>query len=306
MAIPLSRRHTLGPGHYRLCGAHGAPMRVSHDLQKCVAFIGDREELGFSSFGTAFFMLHKGAVYLVTAKHVAAARENDPYCVHFNMIDGASKSLHIDPLEIGQRLKWFFHDDPNVDLAAMLLHLDFPGMGIDSVALLSEAAVKRVFPRTEVGCGDMCYAIGLFRGHSGAARIKPAVHTGHVVMMADSAEPISVDDNGTELSVVGYVAGLANLPGLSGAPVFVRQGLEVDLPVGDNLTSTITASTPDLKLLGIWQGSWRIPDATTGGRVQVGLGIVVPAENLLDLLNSQPVEDHRAAWFKKENQAWTD
>lgn len=306
MALPLRGENSLGPRQFRLHCVHGSPMRLAHDLLKSVVFIGDRDETGFASSGTAFFVLHEGAVYLVTARHVAEAREDDPFFIHFNMTDGTAKSSHIDPLETGQRLKWFVHADPNVDLAAMLLHLDFPRMGIECVALRSDAAVKKVFPRTEVGCGDICYAVGLFQHHGGKGRILPTVHTGHIAMMADSAEPIPVDDNGRPLEVVGYLAEMSSLPGLSGAPVFVRQGLELDIPLDDGRTATVTVSTPELKLLGIWQGSWTAPVERPGERTKLGMGIVVPAEMLLDLLNSDPVTAHRKAWFNAENQAVTD
>lgn len=307
MALPLERRLSLGHGHYRMRGVHGEPMRVARDLLKSVVFIGDRDECGFASWGTAFFLLHEGAVYLVTARHVAEARDEATFHIHFNMTDGTAKSSLIDLTEPNQRrLKWFFAEDPNVDLAVMLLHLDFPRMGIECVAIKSDASIKRVFPRSEVGCGDICYAIGLFQRHGGKGRILPAVHTGHIAMMSDSTEPIPVNDNGRELDVVGYLVELSNLPGLSGAPVFVRQGLELNVPLANEQEAVVTVSTPELKLLGVWQGSWSTPGEALGERVKLGMGIVVPAEMLLDLLNSEPTKAHRHAWVQDENQATMD
>jgi hypothetical protein len=66
-------------------------------------------------------------------------------------------------------------------------------------------------------------------------------------------------------------------------------------------------------LLGIWQGSWSDPDSwesdvamRTRTYVQLRMGIVVPAEALLDLLDSEEVRAHREQYFREMNAAHTD
>jgi hypothetical protein len=141
----------------------------------------------------------------------------------------------------------------------------------------------------------------------------PACHTGHVAMMADSLEPIPVKSaDGRQINVVGYLAELSNLPGLSGGPVFVREGLELDLgPDGGPRIATV--STPNLKLLGVWEGSWADPDTWQGDvaqrtrtYVQLRMGIVVPAEYLIDLLDSDEVQTYRIQWSQAINAAHPD
>jgi hypothetical protein len=82
----------------------------------------------------------------------------------------------------------------------------------------------------------------------------------------------------------GYLIESQSLKGLSGSPCFVDPTIDlVDMPVRFGRT--------DLRLLGVWHGSWDAqPDevlAVEQGstlRVPVGMGVVVPAQKLIDLL----------------------
>jgi hypothetical protein len=281
---------------------------------KSIVFLGDMDGDRIVPKGTAFFLAHKDFVYLVTAKHVATARET--FVIHVNMRDGTVGALSVDPESNEDwHLRWFHHPDPNVDVSVMPMHLDFDDMNIDAVAVLSGAAVPRTFPRSEVGCGDVCYALGLYSRHHGQTRLMPACHTGNVAMMADTKEPIPVKNanGGQIIDVVGYLAELSNLPGLSGGPVFVRQALEMNVPIDGGDPVLTTLATPELKLLGIWQGSWSDPDnweedVRKRGRqyVQLRMGIVVPAEFLMDLLDLPELLEHRARWLTDENAAEFD
>jgi len=281
---------------------------------KSVVFIGDRDGERIIPKGTAFLLLHKQFVYLVTAKHVATAQET--FYIHMNKKgESGIGSLPVDPEHDSALLRWFHHPDPNVDVSVMPMNADFDKMGVEPVAIVSEHAVPREFPRSQVGCGDECYALGLYSRHHGRNYLMPACHTGHVAMMSNTNEPIPVQNvnGGKVIEVVGYLAELSNLPGLSGGPVFVRQRLELNVPLDGGETNVIMTHTPTLKLLGVWQGSWSDPDnwendVRNRGRqyVQLRMGIVVPAEYVLDLLDSDEVRDNREKWVAAANAAKMD
>ncbi len=107
---------------------------------------------------------------------------------------------------------------------------------------------------------------------------------------------------------VGDVRAIS-LKGLSGSPVFVRTEISIDLrhlmlepgvtagiitasgKLLNNALPVITAYRNAVKLLGLWQGAWEAsPDevlaAQTGEdvRVPVGIGVVVPQEKILEVL----------------------
>jgi len=307
MPIRLKKGSVLG-----LRGVPGDPMRVPQNLMTSVVFIGDKDGERFIPKGTAFYLLHKGFNYLATAKHVATAQET--FWIQFSGKDGTAKSYHVDP-ECEEFFRWFHHPDSSVDVSVMPMHINFDKVGLQCVSILSEQSVPREFPRSLVGCGDVCYAIGLYSRHSGQKSLMPACHTGNVAMMADTNEPIPVlnKSTGQIINVVGYLAELSNLPGLSGGPVFVRQALELKVPFENEEFGFVIAPTPELKLLGVWQGSWSDPDhwdedvRKPGGQyVQLRMGIVVPAEYLIDLLDSDEVRAHRELWVKRANAAHAD
>ncbi len=307
-SLALRRGFALGKGTYRLRGTYGNPMRVAFDLLSCVGFICTGDAKSLNVHGTAFILEHDGMLYLVTAKHVSVGLNDCPHLVRFNDQDGRSGAFHIDPQNDDPNFVWFSHPEVSVDIAVMPFPWDLANQGVVAVALRSSALVKRVTDAaSEAGCGDMCHVIGLFNHHTGKARNIAVVHTGHIAAMADSKELIDVSRNGQVIEIEGYLIEISNLKGLSGAPVFVRQGLELTVPTNDDGGERIiTTHTPDLRLLGVWSDSWDKPLAYAGDRIPVGMGIVAPASRLLELLNSNSVAENRIYWKRRINAATED
>jgi hypothetical protein len=54
---------------------------------------------------------------------------------------------------------------------------------------------------------------------------------------------------------------------------------------------------PELKLLGVWQGSWDTNLVEKSQRAPIGMGIVTPAYRLIELLNSEPLAENRRLWL---------
>ena len=274
-------------------------MAVADDIRKCVFFIGHGDEEHFKSCGTAFMLEHDGSAYLVTARHVVTqALRNDPFSIRINRTDGTSDTFQHDPLTGNPPwFKWYFPEDPTVDLAAIPFNVPARTMGLDMKALKGSAWVldQVRFLEEGIGLGDTCHAVGLFRVMQGTRRNVPVIHTGNIALVAGE-ERIDVkdwnhDDKRRRLLINAHLVEMANLDGLSGAPVFVRGSLQINDMGGHDVIVTDT----HMHLLGVWHGSWdqEMPSAAYGERIPVGMGIVVPASDLLALLNQTDVVQDR-------------
>jgi hypothetical protein len=211
--------------------------------------------------------------------------------------------------KLDQKLvKWFTHSDPNVDLAVLPFHLDFDALGVDCVAIQTSGMVENKNPMEDAGCGDFCYVIGLFAKRQGKSQNLPVIHTGHIAMMPHPKELIETVNNttGQKRFVEGYLVEISNLQGLSGAPVFVRGGVQVNFPVEGGGSGEGIMAAPTLKLLGVWQGSWDGFSVADNQRVPVGIGIVTPAQKLLEILDSPALIENRNATFGGEYSAKYD
>lgn len=303
MAVSLTRGYALGRCQYQSRTFHGTPMRVAQNLLDSVVFFGHGEGESFDPHGTGFLLIHKSLLYLVTAKHVAEGLGEDPFLIRANQVNGGCGLLHVDlVMEREPLLQWFGHEATSVDLAVIPFPIDVKAMQLQAVALLADGAVKQHMG--DAGCGDMCHVIGLFAHRPGKSRNIAVVHTGHIAAMSDSKELIPTSSRGGSNSVEGYLVELSNLGGLSGAPVFVRGGLELDVPVGEG-SRVVTVLTPDLKLLGVWQGSWNRA-VVSAPQDTVSMGIVTPAHRLIELLDSGLVADNRREWLERQRAATLD
>jgi hypothetical protein len=118
-------------------------------------------------------------------------------------------------------------------------------------------------------------------------------------MMPNTKELIETKDKTTGQTrfVEGYLVEITNLQGLSGAPVFVRSGIQINFPIDGGGAGEGILAAPNLKLLGVWQGSWEGFSAADDQRVPVGIGIVTPAQKLLEILDSPALVENRKATF---------
>lgn len=283
-------------------------MALTDDVRKCVFFIGHGSEETFASCGTAFLLHHDGSIYLVTAGHVAHGVGDDPFSLRINRLDGTSTTFHVDPHseDHPEWFKWFFPEDQTIDLAIIPFNVNAHTAELDVRALIGNDWILDEAKRLEekIGLGDVCYAVGLFSLVQGARRNVPIIHTGHVALLAGE-EPIDVGDwvhDGRRILIDAHLVEMANLRGLSGAPVFVRGEYEIEF--GDGHQNVLAQDTR-LHLLGVWHGSWEheMPNAKRGERVPLGMGIVVPASQLLALLEQPDVVAERARFNAAHAQA---
>jgi len=287
-------------------------MRISDEMRKCVAFFGYADDTpgkgGIDCIGTGFFLIHGGLVYLVTAKHLSFDLGSDPFLVRLNRHDGTSENLPVD------NVIWFEHPDPTVDVAAVpiyipnILSYDFRCMSTD-VHFFKPGEMES----SNVGVGNFTYTMGLFRLLSGEKRNLPICHFGTIAMLpGDERIPVIdwTDPNEERrIFVEGYLVESQSLDGLSGSPVFVRPeiGIELGSLLQPASTNRIVGPAPKfnvcidtVKVLGLWQGAWDAPPdevlAVQKGedvRVSVGVGIVVPYQRIIEILDMPEAKNHR-------------
>jgi hypothetical protein len=277
-------------------------MRVSDRICRCVVFLGFPDDRlgvpGFEAVGTGFFVSDEGVGYLVTVRHVAKLLDDVPFRVRLNRSDGTARNLDAD------EVRWTFHPDENVDLAAILFHTGRK-YDLDVVYLPSTMlATERVIESEYIGIGDICSTVGLFRLMKGELQNLPVVHTGNIAMMPGH-DRIPVrdwdDPDGKKIRQVnGYLVEAQTLSGLSGSPVMVRPTIDVeDMLTRGGATVSIRAARHDLYLLGVWQAAWDAPpsEIMRAGRnniqVPVGMGVVVPAGRIREILDAPELKAHR-------------
>jgi hypothetical protein len=73
---------------------------------------------------------------------------------------------------------------------------------------------------------------------------------------------------------------------------------------------TVLVPTRDIFLLGLYMGAWFLPPdhplhetygTEEGDTVPVGIGMVVPADRIIELLNEPELKDRREEFFKSKS-----
>jgi hypothetical protein len=310
----LGMPYTLGPvGTMPVPGCFGFVMRFNREARKCVVFLGwPDHEAGPSAIncaGTGFLLLYQGGFYLVTARHVAEVLGDVGFCVRVNQKDGSSKLLH------AERVPWAYHPDSSVDVAISGFGISAQ-QGFDFLYLDGEILLlKQEQENTDwVEVGDVCYTAGLWRLLEGKEKNLPIIHTGHIARLAGEERiPVKAPNrpDGREM-VDGYLVEAQTLSGLSGSPVFIRPSLNLELDANDMTNPgkqerlKLVAYRENVKLLGLWQAAWDLPsgEVLSGERgkqvvVPVGMGIVVPASRIVEVLELPVLKEPRNAAKKQ-------
>jgi hypothetical protein len=289
------------PGNPRLL------VRVSDDLRKTVVFFGVPTENGTEYGGTGFLLCdHEDGFnfpFLITARHVAKQLEhynnNSGFSIRVNRTNGEAFDIPVEYAE------WTYHSDPTVDLAALLFPTDQEHYDVLYYPLRApgseygpEDRIARYGDLTGVMCGDTINIVGLFRLHHGKQRSVPIVHTGHVAALPDAKERIPVKDRVTSEIVDAecYLVEVQTLDGLSGSPAFVGEALSLNFAEKHHgAQPSVYGHVP--VLLGLYTGSWEAGPGDIlakdrnlrgGIRVPIGMGTVVPAHKIVELVRDHP------------------
>jgi hypothetical protein len=282
-------------------------MQVPDELKKCVVFLKFRDKRTSEErfAGTGFFVGLKQEElyfnYLVTAKHVIVGIENQSIdgkvLIRINDNQGGVKTVESDVKD------WIDNpEDTSVDIK-ILIWLPQPDHDWRTLAT-SLIATDEIIKKRSIGVGDDLFITGLFVHRSGKARNIPILRVGNIAAMPE--EKIDTKEFG---SIDAYLVEARSIGGLSGSPVFVYL---------DNMrTGTIilggNQKTPGFGgrayyLLGIMHGHFDgnesefdnvAQDITGNGRINMGIGIVIPATKLLEIINQPRLSEFRQLVLNK-------
>lgn len=276
-------------------------MRLTDDVRNTVVYLGisdpNQPEV-FSAAGTGFIVCIGRYVYLVTADHVAKALDDGGFCIRMNRHDNGLAQNHLI-----EHANWVRHPTESRTVDIAVLEFEIPDWA--DVKMLPYRAIISDFKfiTKNIGPGDLAYVVGIFDVVSGKRRNIPAVHTGHVCLIPRD-EPIPVEDWNAPphlkprptIDVEAYLIEAPNtLPGGSGGPVFVRRSIQTrlfDKNVDANPKGIDEWVYGSVWLLGVWTDAWfgepsRIIRLPAGRKLMVplGIGVAVPSQKLIDVLN---------------------
>lgn len=270
-------------------------MKVPDEILKCVAFIGAENKFGMpETVGTCFFVnrqsekiADRGFYYTLTAKHIVsgiAHRGQDKVYVKVNFADRA-EWIATDVKE------WFDHPtDGSVD-AVVNPFFELPDGTNQRPHPLHNAMTGEIAYEPKLGPGDEILIPGLFLEHHGRQRNIPIVRDGAIAAMRD--EKVAIDIEGTIVESDVYLVDTRSIGGLSGSPVFVYIG------GGVRDFAFSGGAMPRFWLLGMMQGHYydllarkldgAENDDRVGRQINEGIGFVVPADRLLELIKQEKV-----------------
>lgn len=294
-------------------------MRVPANVRRSVVFIGIIENDTFRPKATGFLLvtMEEGLdfqfPYLATAEHVVSgllSRGHEIYC-RLNLKDGSVLVRKLPK-------NWWYHPDAerySTDVAMTDFLVDRNIVDHDYIPLPPE---RRNILRPSYGLGDEIFMIGLFKSHHGRERNIPIVRLGTIAAMPE--EPIFTEYCGF---MDAYLVEMRSIAGLSGSPVFLNvQALSSDpsdhpdemykLDVKGKTMSMLSGSlefettrprfswkrNPEelnwfrYRFLGLVHGHFDVPnlsedivvDDLEGSGINTGIGVVVPAEKILETL----------------------
>jgi hypothetical protein len=283
-------------------------MFIPDEVRKCVVYVGYRSPDGEMSLsGTGFLVARaientsRAFYYIVTAAHVIqgiSSKENFDGNILFrvNFKDGNAYTVE-SPVE-----NWRFHpEESEVDVAVL------PNIG----ALVDKADIRalpigmfldeKIRIDNDLGLGDEVFLTGLFHNHHGRKRNIPIVRAGNIAAMPE--EKVK-----TEMGYIdAYLVEARSIGGISGAPVFLYQGMDRKYAKGSILTGTgIRTST--FYFLGLMHGHYNVDllsqdavdmDVRAKEVVNMGIAIVVPSEKVLEVINQPMIRDNEIEYEKK-------
>lgn len=256
--------------------------------------------------GTGFFVFYPdtrlgpqaGFNYLVTNRHVVLPGvENKMPCTVLNYrmtfnvksVDRAhpSRSETVD-VPVGS---WSFPEDPSVDLAVGLVKLDRDYMDYKTIST-NTFATNKVLNEQVVEEGDHLFFSGLllqYYPYLNQTKLEPVVRGGLLALIPQEKLPTVM--GGLPGNV--YLAEAHVFGGNSGSPVFVD--------VGGNREHS-TGAALDYRLLGVVSGEVFETETlsvqvTSSGKANAqansGLSMIVPAQEILNFLNSKQFQSFR-------------
>jgi len=262
-----------------------ARLKVPDFVPKSVAFVGaPADTIGSKEdylAGTCFFIgrvsprTNLAHVYLITARHVVNATlqaTGGKVYIRLNhndwggqWIDTVASDWIMGPAKIDAAVLAFMPALQNID------HTVIPAYSMATQARLREN-------NQSVDLGDDLIISGLFIHHYGQQRNIPIVRIGNVATLLEHDVAASLGPGWHDM-INAYLIEARSIGGLSGSPVFVHR---------------LEEGTPTFALLGLMQGHYGTKAAKSGEAaneesVNVGIGIVVPADDLEEVFRQPEI-----------------
>jgi Trypsin-like peptidase domain len=253
-------------------------MRIDEAYRECVCFLcvdaRDGDILHKKECATGFFVAvpidsQYGTVYLVTARHVLEeSRALGPLFAKINLASGGVQYVPV-PQE-----SWSSHESTDVALIRFSKVKD----GRYLPLLLSVLADDNYLSSLPVEPGDEIFSIGLFKAYSGEEQAEPIARCGHVALGLKRI-PVKLNSATSPAKVDAYLIETKSWGGESGSPVFHCKWPNSPM-------MQISSTSPGM--IGLLQGHFDLTAKTTKEDtlgVNSGIGIVIPAKAIRDLLN---------------------
>jgi len=182
----------------------------------------------FVPFGTGFITEYENFNILVTCKHVVFDKEQKNYIPNlytsFNQKDGTLGRRSLEALKNDLGINWFFHKNPEIDLAIMPFGID---QTKDDIKRMGKDLFEKI---DDLAAGEEIFFLGFpALGIKMDKNIKPIVRSGIIALIQDD-KTFLIDAN--------------VFPGNSGSPVFLKPS------VMDFQTNTLGQIRP-AKFIGI-------------------------------------------------------
>lgn len=263
-------------------------MQIPEEIRKSVFFILFLTKEGYKLAGTGFFVSmpvtddpNRMFIYLITAKHViveaSRASIDGNIWLRINTKNGFE-------LISTSGAAWQTHsEDCSVDAAVLSWAPDSTHFDYLTIPV-SMTANEDIISKEAIGIGDEVFLTGLFVNHHGKKRNIPIVRVGNIAAMPE--EPVTTRLFG---DMEAYLIEARSIGGLSGSPVFVY------LPGMRVIGNTVEMKGRTFYWLGLMHGHWDLPvlkedmiveDNVSKEAVNMGIGIVVPAFKILEIINS--------------------
>jgi hypothetical protein len=275
---------------YVFTGAEEQFVTIPDEIRKCVVFVGYGTEVGRTSIaGTAFYVFRQSQsvqghsfAYLITAKHVIDNIRNKGV---------GSVLLRVNLKNLGARWAnsrlsdWVFHpSDSTVDVAILRVGINDD---MDHLAYsLDGCLTRQLIVKHAIGIGDEVFLTGLFYPHYGKEYNVPIVRVGNIAAMPTEKVDTAIGN------IDAYLVEARSIGGLSGSPVFVHIGSGMRHGV-------LSLGGPQFFMMGLMHGHFDaqflpvdMADASVGsGSINMGIGIVVPMDKILEVLNQPAIID---------------
>ncbi len=247
----------------------------------------------------------KAFSYLVTNRHVAMALERDEKgncnslqiqkaSITVNLKDPVNGNRsHTEPLPLSPRVPWYLPKDETIDLAVLPFGVSDK---VDAINIsLTQFLTSDILDKQGVVPGDKVLTGGFFTGYTGLHEMQPILREGVLAMLPDGPMTTTLCGSGKV-----YLADIHVIPGNSGSPIFIIPAL--GLGAGESLGGVPNT----FGLLGVVSGyMYEHEDmtltATTTWKGSInansGISVVVPAQQLKDLLESPELQRLRDEQF---------